>query len=169
MRKIRQRVAVFERNLTIAPGSDKASLAAKSALMIGDVASADKALHDHDGGHYEDGQSAQFSRSTASGNTPMRRSKSRPSRKARTARRKSAPAKLMHDAASFTRSCLALPLPLNHSMEAPHLSGAILIRSWQFLNQWKEQPASETVAQLASALVQIRSHRHDRFPKAPKK
>jgi tetratricopeptide (TPR) repeat protein len=51
----------LKETLSIAPGSDKAALlAAKAALLTGDVATADKALHGHDDGHFEDGQSAEF-------------------------------------------------------------------------------------------------------------
>src|SRR5260370_2294612 len=45
----------LKETLLTAPQSDKAALlAAKAALLIGDVDSADKALHGHNGGYFED-------------------------------------------------------------------------------------------------------------------
>jgi len=51
----------LQKTLRIAPASDKAALlAAKAALLSGDVASASKALQDHNGGRFESADKPEF-------------------------------------------------------------------------------------------------------------
>ncbi|HYT21648.1 MAG TPA: tetratricopeptide repeat protein, partial [Candidatus Polarisedimenticolia bacterium] len=51
----------LQKTLRIAPASDKAALlAAKAALLSGDVASASKALQDHNGGRFENAEKPEF-------------------------------------------------------------------------------------------------------------
>lgn len=146
----------LKETLTIAPGSDKASLlAAKSALMIGDVASADKALHDHDGGHFEDGQSAQFLEVNSlwdHANEAFKKAE-QAGKLAQQDGKSAQAAKLMHDAASL------YPQLPGFAFAAESLDGGAAFERRDFdsflavsEHQWKEQPASETAAQLASAL-----------------
>src|SRR6266704_772416 len=51
----------LKETLRTAPQSDKSALlAAKAALLIGDVDTADKALHGHNGGYFEDANKPEF-------------------------------------------------------------------------------------------------------------
>jgi hypothetical protein len=51
----------LKQTLKTAPGSDKgALLAAKAALLTGDVQTAEDALQGHNGGHFEDGNDSEF-------------------------------------------------------------------------------------------------------------
>jgi|SRR5579859_841356 len=147
----------LKETLTVAPGSDKASLlAAKAALMIGDVASADKALHDHDGGHYEDGQSAQFLDVNSlwdRANQALEKA-NEAGKLAQKDGNSAQAAKLMHDAASL------YPQLPGIGFAAESLDGAAAFERRDFDSflaisdkQWKEQPAPETAAQLASAFA----------------
>lgn len=147
----------LKETLTIAPGSDKASLlAAKAALMIGDVASADKALHDHDDGHYEDGQNAQFLEVNAlwdRANQAFEKA-SQAAKLAQQDGNSAEAAKLMHVAASL------YPQRPDFAFAAESLDGGAAFERRDFDSflaisnkQWKEEPDSDTAAQLASAFA----------------
>lgn len=147
----------LKETLAIAPASDKASLlAAKSALLIGDVADADKALHDHDGGHYEDGQSAQFLEVNSlwdRANQALEKAE-QAGKLAQQDGKSDQAAKLMHQAAALYPQLHGL------AFAAESLEGAADFERRDFdsflavsENQWREQPVSETAAQLASALA----------------
>jgi tetratricopeptide (TPR) repeat protein len=56
-----QALPYLKETLTVAPESDKAALlAAKAALAVGDVETADKAIQGHDGGHFSDANDEQY-------------------------------------------------------------------------------------------------------------
>jgi hypothetical protein len=146
----------LKETLTIAPSSDKASLlAAKAALMIGDVLSAQKALEGHDGGHYEDGQDAQFlevNNLWDRANQALEKA-DQAGKLAKQDGKAAQAAKLMHEAATL------YPQLAGFAFAAESLdAGAAFDRADfdAFLaiseHQWNEQNASETAAQLASAL-----------------
>lgn len=146
----------LKETLTIAPNSDKASLlAAKSALMIGDIQSADKALHDHDGGHYEDGEDAQLIEVNGLWNRANQalEKADQATKLAEQAGKSAQAAKLMHEAASLYPQIRGL------AFEAESLDAAAAFERADFDSflaisekQWKEQPGPRTAAQLASAL-----------------
>ena len=147
----------LKETLAIAPNSDKASLlAAKAALMIGDVESADKALHQHDGGHYEDGQSAQFVEVNSlwdRANEALK--KAGDAGKLASQDGKSAQAaKLMHEAAALYPQLPGL------AFAAESLDGGAAFERGDFdsflaisQNMWKEHNGADTAAQLASAFA----------------
>jgi hypothetical protein len=147
----------LKETLTIAPGSDKASLlAAKAALMIGDVASADKALHGHNDGHYEDGQNAQFLEVNGlwdRANQALEKA-DQAGKLAQQDGKGAEAAKLMHEAAALYPQLPSL------AFAAESLDGGAAFERGDFdsfvsisENQWKENAVSETAAQLASALA----------------
>jgi hypothetical protein len=147
----------LKETLTIAPSSDKASLlAAKSALMIGDVQSAQKALMDHDGGHYEDGQNAQFLEINAfwdRANEALKKAGDA-AKLAQQDGKSAEAAKLMHQAAALYPQMPGLDfaaesLDAGAAYERADFDSFLRISA----NQWKEQPSSFTAAQLASAFA----------------
>jgi hypothetical protein len=147
----------LKNTLNIAPGSDKASLlAAKAALMIGDMASADKALQGHNGGHYEDGQDAKFLEVKSMwdrANQAFQKAE-QAGKLAQQDGQSAQAAKLMHEAATL------YPQYSDFAFAAQSLDGgAAFERSdWDsFLaiseNQFKQRSASWTAAELASAFA----------------
>jgi hypothetical protein len=143
--------------LTIAPSSDKASLlAAKSALMIGDVQSAEKALMGHDGGHYEDGKDAQFLEINAlwdRANEALKKADDA-AKLAQQDGKSADAAKLMHQAATLYPQMPGLDfaaesLDAGAAYERADFDSFLRISA----SQWKEQPSSFTAAQLASAFA----------------
>jgi hypothetical protein len=144
----------LKETLTIAPNSDKASLlAAKSALM---VQSAEKALMGHDGGHYEDGQDAQFLEINAMwdrANEALKKA-SDASKLAQLDGKSAEAAKLMHDAVALYPQMPGLDfaaesLDAGAAYERADFDAFLRISA----NQWKEQPSSFTAAQLSSAFA----------------
>lgn len=147
----------LKETLTIAPSSDKASLlAAKAALMIGDLQSAQKALMDHDGGHYEDGQDAQFLEVSGlwdRANQALEKA-DQAAKLAPQDGKSAEAAKLLHEAAALYPQLPGLAfgaesLDAGAAYERADYDSFLRISA----NQWKEQPNSFTAAQLASAFA----------------
>lgn len=147
----------LKETLSIAPSSDKASLlAAKSALMIGDVQSAEKALMGHDGGHYENGQDAQFLEVNAfwdRANEALKKA-SEAAKLAQQDGKSAEAAKLMHQAVALYPQMPGLDfaaesLDAGAAYERADFDSFVRISA----NQWKEQPSSFTAAQLSSAFA----------------
>ncbi len=147
----------LKETLAIAPGSDKASLlAAKAALMIGDVQSADKALHDHNDGHYEDGQDAQFLEVNSlwdRANQAIEKA-NQAAKLAQEDGKSDQAAKLMHEAATL------YPQVPSFALSAESLDGGVAFERGDYdsflaisEHQWKESPVSDTAAQLSSAFA----------------
>lgn len=155
--KYAEALPYLKETLTIAPNSDKASLlAAKSALMIGDVESADKALHEHDGGHYEDGQNAQFLEVNSlwdRANEALKKA-DEAGKLAKEDGKSAQAAKLMHQAAALYPQLPSLvfaaeSLDAGAAFERRDFDSFLAISE----NQWKEQSDWNTASQLASALA----------------
>jgi tetratricopeptide (TPR) repeat protein len=147
----------LQETLTVAPRSDKASLlAAKAAILSGDVASAAKALHDHDNGNYEDGQSAEFlevSRLWDRANQALEKV-DQAVKLAQQEGRSADAAQLMHEAASL------YPQLPGVAFAAESLDGGAAFDRGDYdtflrvsEKQWKENASSESAAQLSSALA----------------
>ena len=146
----------LKETLVVAPNSDKASLlTAKAALMIGDVASADKALHGHEDGHYEDGQDAQFvevNNLWTRANQALEKA-DQAGKLAQQDGNSAQAAKLMHEAAGLYPQLPGLAfaaqsLDAGTAFERADFDSFLKISE----SMWKEQPGAETAAQLASAL-----------------
>jgi len=147
----------LQQTLRIAPGSDKASLlAAKAALLDGDVASADKALQGHNGGHFEDADKPEFKEV----NSLWNRATSALEKAEQAAKledqdgKEIEAARLMHEAAATYPELPALAFAAESYEE-----GVAFIRQDYdaFLaiaeRQWKQQAVPQTAAALASALA----------------
>jgi tetratricopeptide (TPR) repeat protein len=143
--------------LRVAPASDKAALlAAKAALLTGDVASADKALHDHDGGHFEDGQSAEFLEVNSlweRANQALEKAQ-KASKLAETSGNSAEAARLMHQAAA------TYPQSPWLQFAAEYFDGGAAFDRGDFdtylsisEHQWKEQPDANTAVALANAFA----------------
>jgi hypothetical protein len=155
--KFSEALPYLKETLVIAPGSDKASLlAAKAALMIGDVQSAGKALMDHDDGHYDDGKNQQFLEVNSlwdRANEALKKA-DEAGKLAQKDGQSDQAARLMHEAAALYPQLPSLAL----AAESLDGGAAFERRDYDtFLaiseKQWEKQPASETAAQLASALA----------------
>lgn len=143
--------------LTLAPGSDKASLlAAKAALMIGDLQSAQKALMDHDGGHYEDGEDARFLEVKGLWDRASQalEKADQAAKLAQQDGKSAEAAKLLHEAAALYPQVPGLAfdaesLDAGAAFERGDCDSFLAIAE----NQWKEQSDWHTASQLASALA----------------
>jgi tetratricopeptide (TPR) repeat protein len=147
----------LQETLRIAPGSDKAVLlAAKAALLIGDVPSADKALQGHNGGHFEDASKPEFQEV----NTLWNRATSALEKAEHAAKleeqdgKEIEAARLMHEAASMYPEMPVLAL----AAESADSGVAFARRDYDtFLaiseKQWKEHSLSQTAGVLSSALA----------------
>lgn len=147
----------LKETLRIAPGSDKAALlAAKAALLTGDVESADKALHEHNGGHFEDGQSEQFREVDNLWNhaNEALEKADRASKLADQEGKAAEAARLMHEAASTYPQLPGLALAAEAydegaAFERGDFDTYLAIAE----NQWKEHASANTAAALASSLA----------------
>ena len=147
----------LQETLRIAPASDKAALlAAKAALLTGDVASASKALQGHNDGSFENADKPEFqevnslwTRATAALEKAQQASKLEEHDG-----KEMEAAQLMHQAASAYPEMRALAF----AAEAYDAGLAFARHDYDaFLaiteKQWKEQSGPETAAQMASALA----------------
>ena len=147
----------LQQTLRIAPGSDKASLlAAKAALLSGDVASADKALQGHNGGHFESADKPQFKKVSSLWNraTSALEKAERAAKLEEQDGKEIEAARLMHEAA------VSYPeMPVLAFTAESYEEGVAFVRQDYdaFLaiaeKQWKEQTLPQTAAALASALA----------------
>lgn len=147
----------LQETLRIAPASDKAALlAAKAALLSGDVASAAKALQGHNGGYFEDASKAEFQEvdslwKRASGALE----KANQAGKLEQQDGKEAEAaRLMHEAAAMYPELPTLAL----AAESADSGVAFARKDYDtFLaiseKQWKKQNMSQTAGVLSSALA----------------
>ncbi len=143
--------------IRIAPASDKAVLlAAKAALLTGDVGSADKALHGHNGGYFEDASKPEFQEV----NNLWKRAIAALEKADRAGKleaedgKEIEAAQLMHEAASMYPEMPGLKF----AAESYEEGAAFLRKDYDaFLaiaqKQWKEQALPQTAAALASALA----------------
>jgi hypothetical protein len=147
----------LQETLRIAPASDKAAiLAAKAALLSGDVASADKALQGHNGGRFEDANKPEFQEVNNLWNRATRalEKADQATKLEEQDGKETEAARLMHEAA------LAYPeMPaLAFAAESFEEGVAFARRDYDgFLaiaeKQWKEQRIAQTAAAVASALA----------------
>ena len=147
----------LEETLKIAPRSDKAVfLAAKAALKIGDIATADKAIQGHNGGYFEDANDSDYLEVKALWDRAIGAAEkaNKATELAKQGGHDVEAAKLMHDAAS------AYPEAEGLSEAATQLdAGAAFERKDYdaFLEleqkQWKQYPESGTAAAVASAFA----------------
>ncbi len=147
----------LQETLRIAPGSDKAVLlAAKAALLSGDVASAAKALQGHNGGYFEDASKPEFREvdslwKRASG--ALEKAEQADKLEQQDGKEIEA-ARLMHEAATMYPELPALAFAAESFEE-----GVAFVRKDYdaFLaiaqKQWKEHAIAQTAAGLASALA----------------
>ena len=147
----------LKETLRIAPGSDKAVLlAAKAALLAGDVESADKALQGHQGGHFEDARKPEFQEVNSLWNRAMASFK-----KAEEAAKleeqdgkEMEAARLMHEAATMYPESPNLAL----AAESTDAGVAFVRKDYDtFLaiseKQWGRQNLSQTAGVFSSALA----------------
>ena len=147
----------LQETLRIAPASDKAALlAAKAALLSGDVASASKALQDHNGGRFENADKPEFREVDSLWNRATGAlTKANQAEKLEEQDGKEVEAaRLMHEAASAYPEMSALAF----AAESYEEGVAFLKRDYDaFLaiaeKQWKQQNLPGTAAAVASALA----------------
>jgi len=147
----------LQETLRIAPASDKAALlAAKAALLTGDVGSAGKALQGHNGGYFDDASKPEFQEV----NNMWKRAMDALGKAERAQKleeedgKEIEAAQLMHEAASMYPEMPALKF----AAESYEEGVAFLRKDYDaFLaiaqKQWKEQAMPQTAAALASALA----------------
>ncbi len=147
----------LKETLRVAPGSDKAVLlAAKAALLTGDVATADKALHGHDDGHFEDGQSAEFLEVNSLWNRANQalEKADRASKLAEKGGNSAEAARLMHEAASDYPEMPGLRIAAeNFDAGAAFDRGDFDTYLSISENQWKQEAGPGTAMALANALA----------------
>lgn len=145
----------LQETLRTAPGSDKAAiLAAKAALLIGDVASASKALQGHNGGRFENADKPEFKEVSSLWN----RATSALGKAERAAKlegqdgKETEAAQLMHEAALAYPEMPALAFAAESFQEgvafAKHDYDAFLAIAER---QWQQQPGPQTAGALSSA------------------
>jgi tetratricopeptide (TPR) repeat protein len=147
----------LQETLRIAPASDKASLlAAKAALLNGDVSSANKALQGHNGGRFDNADKPEFKEV----NSLWNRATSALEKAEQAAKleeqdgKEIEAARLMHEAASAYPEMPALAFAAEAYEEGvaffKHDYDAFLAIAEK---QWKQQSSSQTAGALASALA----------------
>jgi len=154
-RKYADALPHLQETLAVAPGSDKASLlAAKAAILSGDVASAAKAFHDHNDGHYEDGQDGQFLEVNGlwdRANHALEKVEAA-QKLAQQDGHSAEAAKLMHEAASLYPQLPGIAAAVDAldggaAFERGDYDGFLKFSE----KQWREEPSSQNAGQLASA------------------
>lgn len=147
----------LQETLRIAPASDKASLlAAKAALLSGDVASANKALQGHNGGRFEDADKPEFKEVNSLWNraTGALEKADRASKLEEQDGKEMEAAQLMHEAALGYPEMPALAFAAESFEEGVafvrHDYDAFLAIAEK---QWKAQSMPQTAAAVASALA----------------
>jgi hypothetical protein len=147
----------LKETLRIAPGSDKAALlAAKAALLTGDLAAAGKALHDHDDGHFENGQSAAFLEVNSLWNRANQalEKAQKASKLAEKDENSAEAARLMHEAASSYPEFTVLRIAAeNLDAGAAFVRGDFDTYLSISENHWKQQAGPDTAISLANALA----------------
>ena len=150
-------VPYLENTLKVAPGSDKAALlAAKAALLSGNVKAAGGALHGHDDGRFPDNRDALFQEVDGLWNRAMQAydKAEAASKLAANEGHEIEAARLMHEAAALYPESSELAIAADMYDE-----GAAYARqdydSFVALTEkvWNEVPQSDTAAAVASALA----------------
>jgi len=147
----------LQETLRIAPASDKAALlAAKAALLSGDVASASKALQDHNGGRFENAEKPEFKEVSGLWNRAtgaLEKAEQAEKLEAEDGKEIEA-ARLMHEAAVTYPEMPGLAFAAESYDEGvaflKHDYDAFLAIAEK---QWKQQNLPETAAAVASALA----------------
>jgi tetratricopeptide (TPR) repeat protein len=147
----------LQKTLRIAPASDKAALlAAKAALLSGDVASASKALQDHNGGRFENAEKPEFKEVSGLWNRAtgaLEKAEQAEKLEAEDGKEIEA-ARLMHEAAVTYPEMPGLAFAAESYDEGvaflKHDYDAFLAIAEK---QWKQQNLPETAAAVASALA----------------
>ncbi len=147
----------LKETLRTAPQSDKAALlAAKAALLIGDVDTADKALHGHNGGYFENANKPEFKEVndlwTRATNALEKAEQA--SKLAQQDGKEIEAAQLMHAAAAGYPELPSLAF----AAEVYDAGAAFARKDYDTFvvigkKQWAEHPAPGTAASLASALA----------------
>jgi hypothetical protein len=147
----------LKETLRIAPASDRAALlAAKAALLTGDVASADKALQEHNGGHFEDAEKPEFKEVSNLWNraTSALEKAEKAAKLEEQDGKEIEAARLVHEAAVTYPELPALAFTAESYEEGVAFVGhdydAFLAIAEK---QWKQQNLPQTAAALASALA----------------
>jgi len=147
----------LKETLRTAPQSDKAALlAAKAALLIGDVDSADKALHGHNGGYFEDANKPEFKEvnNLWTRATGALEKAGQAAKLAQQDGKEIEAAQLMHAAAAGYPELPSLAF----AAEVYDAGAAFARKDYDTFvvigkKQWAEHPAPGTAASLASALA----------------
>ena len=147
----------LEETLKIAPRSDKAVfLAAKAALKVGDIDTADKAIQGHDGGHFDDANDSDYLEVKALWDRAIGAADkaNKAGELVKQGGHDAEAAKLMHEAAS------AYPEAEGLAGAATQLDAGVAFERKDYdafleleQRQWKQYPESETAAAVASALA----------------
>lgn len=152
-----QALPYLTETLRIAPESDKAVLlTAKAALAIGDVATADKAIQAHSGGHFNDASDVDFQEVKRNWDRAMKAfdKVDKAEKLEQQEGHDAEAAQLMHEAASIYPEARGLAV----AAEAYDEGAAFEAKDYdRFLalaeKQWQERPSSGTAAANASALA----------------
>jgi tetratricopeptide (TPR) repeat protein len=155
--KYEEAIPYLQETLKIAPRSDKAALLeAKACLEIGDVEGAQKALQDHDRGHFEDAQNPRFIEVEALWKRALQAvdKAEQAAKLAEQPGRSAQAAMLMHEAAGIYPEASGLKI----SAELLDEGAAFERKDYdKFLSitqkEFKAHPGPETAASLASALA----------------
>ena len=143
--------------LKVAPESDKAALlAAKAALLIGDVDSAQSALQGHNGGKFEDGNDAQFLEVKDIWNRANKALElaDKAAKLANEEGKDEEAAKLMHEAATYYPELPGLSFAADNLDEEAALARNDLETFLAVAQKrWREHPSPSSAAPLASALA----------------
>lgn len=147
----------LQKALSVAPNSDKAALlAAKSALKIGDVQSAQKALFGHDNGKFEDGSNGDFvevQRMWNRATSALKKAQNASELEEREGKEIEAN-RLMHEAAAEYPQSPQIQELVNYTEEGEAFARKDFDRFVELTRkQWEKAPGAASASILASALA----------------